>query len=178
VNCTKATLGIFNNYALHGLGLRSLYIGIITLDQNFDSKPQNFPWGIPRPIGPQHKHHESPSSHFAGADILQWRPPSSIWIPASSAVHWAAAFWSSSTRCSVTAVIELLPWILSSISCSCASFASMEAIIVYASSIHGYRHAFKHLCLLHPCKPPCKGKHLHGPFYLIIFLLQLARLCI
>jgi len=45
-------------------------LGLQKLDQNMGFKPQNFPWGIPHPTGPQHKHHESPSSHSVGAEIL------------------------------------------------------------------------------------------------------------
>lgn len=46
-------------------------------------------------------------------------------------------------HCLVTTIAELLPWILSWVACSCTSFASMEAEIVYALSIHGCRHTFK-----------------------------------
>ena len=44
---------------------------------------------------------------------------------------------------SVTSIVKLLPWILSWVACSFTSFASMEVVMVYASSIHGYWCAFK-----------------------------------
>jgi len=107
------------------------------------SKPRNCPWEILRPARPQHKHRDSPLSHSTSAMILAQKPPISDWISTTSIAHWAVAYWTSSTHCSMIAILELLPWILSWLACSCTRFALMEVVIVYASLIHGCRHAFK-----------------------------------
>lgn len=65
----------FTIFALYTNKTWSLYI---EFDQNLGFKPQNLPWGTPHPISPEHKHRESPSSHFDGVEIFLQRPPNSI----------------------------------------------------------------------------------------------------
>jgi len=104
--------------------------------------PKTILGGISQPTGPQHKHCDSPTSQYAGMEILEQRTPSSVWMTATSTLHWAVACWTSCTLYSMTTT-ELPPWTFCWVSCSVVSFPSMEVVIIYASSIHGCRRAFK-----------------------------------
>jgi len=71
------------------------------------------------------------------------RSPNSTWITIILVTHWASAYCTSSMHCLETIVVKLLPWTFSYVGCSCVSFASMEVVMIYASSIHGCKHTFK-----------------------------------
>lgn len=68
--------------------------GVFTMDlaKTWALSPKTWLGGIPHPTNPQHKHHDSPSSHSVSEEIFSQRPYNSARTTARSVAHTMAAY--------------------------------------------------------------------------------------
>ena len=93
--------------------------------------------GIPHLIGPQHKHHDSPSSHSVGVAISMGSLANLSWATRRSAMHWAVVCWACSIRSSQASLSGELIYCNVYIPYICVCLPLIFVVMVKASLIHG-----------------------------------------